>query len=44
MHTRVASRAIVTFQIIGHAAIIIVAGMIFTVIGASIYEAFGATH
>jgi hypothetical protein len=44
MHTRVASRAIVTIQVIGRVAIVIAMGMILTVIGAGIYGMLGITH
>lgn len=44
MDTRIANRAIVTIEIISRAAIIIVMGMIFAVIGVSICGMLGTTH
>lgn len=44
MHTRIASRAIVTIQVISRVAIVIAMGMILTVIGAGIYGMLGITH
>jgi hypothetical protein len=42
--TRIANRAIVTIEIISRAAIIIVMGMIFAVIGVSICGMLGTTR
>jgi hypothetical protein len=44
MSTKIANRAIATIQIISWAAIVIVMGMIFTVIGISVTECLANTH
>jgi hypothetical protein len=44
MVTKIANGVIVTIQVMSRAAIIIAMGMIFTVIGASIYGMLGTTH
>lgn len=44
MSRRIADRVVVTIQVISHAAIAIVIGMILTTIGVSIYGMFGAAR
>jgi len=44
MGARIANRAVVTIEVIGQVAIIVVMGMILVAIGASIYGMLGTMH
>ncbi|MDQ1388186.1 MAG: hypothetical protein QOF94_962 [Acidobacteriaceae bacterium] len=44
MESTIVDQAIVTIRVISWVAIIIVMGLIFTIIGASIYESLGSLH